>query len=83
MKIYHISHSKPEEKEKNIELWKELQENADYIKTRWSGDYLITTLEYKDNKIYELNENMEYGIKSSIVEYTKEEYENYYIKESE
>ena len=73
MKKYYISHQDNETKERNIKLYTKIRNNGKFIKSEWNGDYLIATYEY-NNKIYELWDNMEYGIMSEIVEYEKEEY---------
>ena len=73
MKKYYISHQDNETKERNTKLYTEIKNNGKFIKSEWGGDYLIATYEYS-NKIYELWDNMEYGIMSEIVEYEKEEY---------
>lgn len=75
MKKYYISHMDEETKKKNIELYMEVHKNGKHIKGEWNGDYWVATYEYKD-KIYELWDNMEYGIMSEVVEYEKEEYYN-------
>lgn len=67
MKRYYISHMDEETKQKNIALWKEIETNGKVISSEWNGDYLVGTYKY-NNKIYELWENMEYGIMSEIVE---------------
>lgn len=67
MKKYYITYENEEVKEKNIKLWKEIRDNGEPIKSEWNGDYFVSTYKF-DNKIYELWENMEYGIMSEIVE---------------
>ena len=66
-KHYYISHQDNETKENNTKLYLEIRENGKCIKSEWSGDYLVATYEY-NNKIYELWDNMEYGIMSQVVE---------------
>ena len=73
MKKYFISHTNKDEKEKNIMLWNDIRDNGKYVKNEWNGDYLVTTYKY-NNKIYELWENMEYGIMSEIVEISNFDY---------
>ena len=79
MRKYYISHQDNETKERNIKLYTEIRNNGKFIKSEWGGDYLIATYEY-NSKIYELWDNMEYGIMSEIVEYEKEEYEGKEVK---
>ena len=74
MKKYYISHMDNETKQKNIEFYKEIEDKGKFIKTDWRGDYLVGTFEYK-GKIYELWDNMEYGIMSEIDEWEVKEYE--------
>lgn len=71
-KHYYITHQDDMTKKKNTELYVTVHDNGKHISTEWSGDYLVTTYEY-NNKIYELWENMEYGVMSQVVEYEKEE----------
>ena len=72
MKKYFITHQDEETKKKNTELYVEVRNNGKHIKGEWGGDYWISTYEY-NNKIYELWDNMEYGIMSEVVEYEKGE----------
>ena len=67
MKHYYISHMNEETKQKNKALWMEILKNGVSIKGEWHGDYWVAVFSYR-NKIYELWENMEYGIMSEIVE---------------
>jgi len=69
--IYYITHQDEDTKKKHIELYTTIRTNGKCIKSEWGGDYLITTYEY-NNKIYELWDNMEYGIMSEVVEYKQE-----------
>ena len=64
----YISHMDEETKSKTTKLWKEIEKHGDLIKSEWDGDYLVATYKY-NNRIYELIENMELGIKSEIAEY--------------
>lgn len=73
MKTYHISHMDEETKIRNMLLYMKIYDNGKHIKGEWNGDYWVATYEY-DNKIYELWDNMEYGIMSEVVEYSKDEY---------
>lgn len=75
MRTFHISHTTEETKRKNIALYTEVRENGKFMSSEWQGDYLVATYEYND-KIYELWDNMEYGIMSAVYEYEKEEYKN-------
>ena len=72
MKKYYISHNYGDSKEKNRQLWMTIKDNGRHIKGEWNGDYWVATYKY-NNKIYELWENMEYGIMSEIIEYEKGE----------
>lgn len=67
MKKYGISYSQGKEKEYNIAMWVAIREYGKHIKGEWNGDYWVATYKYND-KIYELWENMEYGIMSHIIE---------------
>lgn len=73
MKRYFISHQDEETKKKNVALYMEVYDNGKHIKGDWNGDYLVAVYEY-NNKIYELWDNMEYGIMSEVCEYEKGEY---------
>ena len=70
---YHISHMDDETKRKNTELYLEVRDNGKCLGSEWNGDYLVATYEY-NNMIYELWDNMEYGIMSEVVEYERDEY---------
>lgn len=66
-KHYYITHQDELTKKENIELWQEIRTKGKFLGSVWGGDYLISTYEY-NKKIYELWENMEYGVMSEIVE---------------
>lgn len=66
-KHYYISNQDSETKERNTKLYLEIRDNGKCINSEWAGDYLVSTYEY-NNKIYELWDNMEYGIMSEVVE---------------
>lgn len=70
MKRYFISHMDENTKKKNVALYMEIRNFGKNIKSEWNGDYWVATYEYKD-KIWELWDNMEYGIMSEVVEYAK------------
>ena len=76
MKTYEISYARPDEKEKNIALLQEVRDNGVSLKGGWSGDYWVGVYEYK-GKIYENWYNEEIGIMSEVVEYDKDEYEDW------
>lgn len=74
MKKYYISHNtNQEEKEHNIDLYNKVRTKGNCLGGEWNGDYYVSTFEYLDN-IYELWDNMEYGIMSEVVEYERSEY---------
>ena len=72
MKTYFISNMNKEEKEMNLILWTEIENNGKLLTGGWEGDYLVSTYIY-NNKIYKLWDNMELGIKSEIEEYNLDE----------
>lgn len=72
MKRLFISQTNKEEKERNSNLWIEIENNGKLINSGWNGDYLVSTYIY-NNKIYKLWNNMELGIMSEIEEYERKE----------
>lgn len=72
MKRYFISNMKKEEKERNLNLWTEIENKGKLLNGGWEGDYLVGTYIY-NNKIYKLFENTELGIMSEIEEYNLDE----------
>ena len=73
MKRYFISHQDDLHKKLNNMLYDNIKEQGEFIYSKWGGDYLIAVYLF-DNKIYELWDNMEYGIRSEIDEYEIAEY---------
>lgn len=71
---HHISHMDEETKKKNTELYTKIQSFGRFLKSEWNGDYLVATYRYND-KIWELWDNMEYGIMSEAIEYEQKERE--------
>lgn len=69
---YYISHMDEKTKQRNTELYLEVRDYGEHIKSEWNGDYWVATYEF-NNKIYELWDNMELGIMSEVIEYEKEE----------
>lgn len=73
MKRYFISHTHGDEKQRNVALYIKVRDNGEFIKSEWKGDYLVATYKF-NNKIYEVWDNMEYGIMSEVIEYEPDEY---------
>lgn len=73
MKRYFISYEDEETKKLNNYIYDNVKDNGECIGSEWNGDYLVATYLF-DNKIYELWDNMEYGIRSEIKEYEIAEY---------
>lgn len=67
-KYYEITYAEEERKQKALKLWNEVKDNGEYISGGWDGDYWKVTYKY-NGKYYDLDENMELGIKSCIKEY--------------
>ena len=69
---YKPGYDNPEEANKDyFELEKTLKEKGKRISGGWEGDFLVSVIEM-DNKIYKINDDMEYGIPYSIEIYRKD-----------